>query len=140
MSEAGSLPEKTFENAEAAFAEACAALNTVIVPEQPLPALVMDASSEFGSDAPLAFDAEGNANMMLRVASEDGGFIVFSRTINPPEKPLQAGDLVCWVPLQHDEALAGEANDARFGWVGLVFATLEPEWKDGDWVLREFYG
>ncbi|WP_300542910.1 hypothetical protein [Maricaulis sp.] len=112
----------------------------MLVPEQPLPALVMDARSEFGSDAPLAFDDQGNANVMLKVASGDGGFIVFSRTINPPQEKLEAGDLVCWVPLQHDEELAGESKDPRFGWIGLVFATLEPEWKDGDWVLREFYG
>lgn len=119
---------------------ACDELNTVLTPEQPLPAIILDARSEFGSDAPLAFDRDGNANVMLKVASDDGGFIVFSRTIGAPEKGLDAGDLVCWVPLQHDEALAKESNDPRFGWVGLVFAALEPEWKDGDWVMREFYG
>ena len=112
----------------------------MLVPEQPLPAIILDARSEFGSDAPLAFDEAGNANVMLKVASEDGGFIVFSRTIGAPDKGLDVGDLVCWVPLQHDESLATEANDPRFGWVGLVFASLEPAWKDGDWVLREFYG
>jgi hypothetical protein len=128
-----------FDTPQLAFTHACAHQDCTIAVEQPLLAIVLDAHTEFGADEAITVEEDGCARVSLRVASKDGGFIVLSRTAKPPKKPLEVGDMVCWVPLKHDAELANEANDERFGWVGLVFATLEPEWTGGEWALREFY-
>jgi|GEM_PF-2389540 len=122
-----------------AFAQACADGPEDIVPEQPMIAIVMDAKSEFGADEPIALESDGCARLTLRVATKDGGFIALSKTTHPAKQAIEVGDLVCWVPLKHDAELASQANDERFGWIGLVFATLEPQWEGDEWALREFY-
>ena len=139
MSQAAKNDSLTFKTANEAFDHACKEHNCIIVPEQPLLAIVLDAKAEFGDDQPITFEGDGCARLTLKVASEDGGYVVLSRTTKPPKQPLNVGDLVCWVPIKHDAPLSHQANDERFGWIGLVFATLEPVWEDDEWVLREFY-
>lgn len=130
---------KVFEDTKEAFAQACADGPEAITAEQPMIALVLDAQSEFGADEPITLEADGCARLTLRVATKDGGFIALSKTTHPVKEAIKVGDLVCWVPLKHDADLAKEANDDRFGWIGLVFATLEPQWQGDEWALREFY-
>ncbi len=136
MSEA---EKRVFEDTRAAFAQACADAPEGIEAEQPMIALVLDAETEFGADAAITLEEDGCARLALCVAAPDGGFIALSKTTHPAKQALNVGDLVCWVPLKHDAALAQEANDERFGWIGLVFATLEPQWEGDEWALREFY-
>lgn len=132
-------PNKVFKSTLEAFAQACADSADGIEAEQPLIAIVLDAEKEFGADEPITLEEDGCARLTLRVAAKDGGFIALSKTTYAARKPLSVGDLVCWVPLKHDSELAKQANDLRFGWIGLVFATLEPEWDGDEWALREFY-
>jgi len=139
MSVPAATDRLVFETTAAAFDHACKQHNCIIVPEMPLMAIVLDAQSEFGDDQPITIEADGCARLTLKVASHDGGYVVLSRTAKPPKKPLNVGDMVCWVPIQHDQALSHQANDERFGWIGLVFATLEPVWEEDEWALREFY-
>jgi hypothetical protein len=136
---ADATEKRVFENADAAFAHACTEHDNTIEAEQPLLAMVLDPVAEFGADQAAEIEEDGCHRLTLKVASEDGGFVALSRTAKPPKKPLAPGDLVCWVPLQHSDELAAQANDTRFGWIGLVFATLEPTWEDDEWALREFY-
>ncbi len=130
---------RTFKTTQDAFEHACNELNPQIEPEQPMVALVLDSAEEFGADEAITIEDSGNARLTLKVASKDGGFVVLSRTIKPPKESIAPGDLVCWVPLKHDPQLAAQASDDRFGWIGLVFATLEPQWEEDEWALREFY-
>jgi hypothetical protein len=134
-----STTKQVFETAEAAFQHACTEHDTSIVAEQPLLAMVLDPVAQFGAEKTSEVEEDGCHRLTLKVAAEDGGFVALSRTAKPPRKPLEPGDLVCWVPLQHSEELAAQANDTRFGWIGLVFATLEPTWENQEWALREFY-
>lgn len=124
-----------FTSTMEAFEHACAEHDTLIVPEQPLLAMVLESVSDAGAQA----EGDGCAQLTLKVASDNGGFVVISRTTFAPKQPLHPGDLVCWVPLQHDPELAARAEDDRFGWVGLVFASFEPEWSEDEWVVREFF-
>ncbi|WP_417483853.1 hypothetical protein [Maricaulis salignorans] len=128
-------PQRTFGSSMEAFEHACAEHDTLIVPEHPMLAMVLESVAEGG----LRNEGDGCAELTLKVASEDGGFVVISRTTFAPKQALQPGDLVCWVPLQQDAELAARAPDARFGWVGLVFASFEPEWVEDEWVVREFF-
>ncbi|WP_417491694.1 hypothetical protein [Maricaulis sp.] len=125
--------DRKFASTMEAFEHACAEHDTLIVPEQPLLAMVLESVADAGGED------DGCAQLTLKVASEDGGYIVISRTTFAPKQPLHPGDLVCWVPLQHDAELAARAPDERFGWVGLVFASFEPEWDEDEWVVREFF-
>ncbi len=128
-------PHRKFTSAMEAFEHACAEHDTEIVPEQPMLAMVLESVHESGAET----EGDGCAQLTLRVASEDGGFVAISRTTFAPKQPLNPGDLVCWVPLQQDSDLAARAQDSRFGWVGLVFASFEPEWVGDEWVVREFF-
>jgi hypothetical protein len=139
VTDAADMDNRKFDTPQAAFAHACEHHDCTIAAEQPLLAVVLDAHTEFGADEAITIEEDGCTQVSLKVASKDGGFIVLSRTAKPPKQPLEVGELVCWVPLKHDSVLATSANDERFGWVGLVFATLEPEWTGGEWALREFY-
>jgi hypothetical protein len=132
---ADDAPHRKFTSTMEAFEHACAEHDTEIVPEQPMLAMVLESVSDAGERA----EGDGCAVLTLKVASEDGGFVVISRTTFPPKNMLRPGDLVCWVPLQQDAELAARAGDGRFGWVGLVFATFEPEWVEDEWVVREFF-
>jgi hypothetical protein len=124
-----------FTSTMEAFEHACAEHDTAIVPEQPMLAMVLESVGDAGALA----EGDGCAQVTLKVASEDGGFVVISRTTFAPKQPLHPGDLICWVPLQYDAELASRAQDDRFGWVGLVFASFEPEWVEDEWVVREFF-
>lgn len=128
-------PHRKFASTMEAFEHACSEHDTEVVPEQPMLAMVLESVHESGAQT----EGDGCAQLTLRVASEDGGFVAISRTTFAPKQPLHPGDLVCWVPLQQDGDLAARAQDARFGWVGLVFASFEPEWDQDEWVVREFF-
>ncbi|WP_417481682.1 hypothetical protein [Maricaulis sp.] len=128
-------PHRKFTSTMEAFEHACAEHDTLIVPEQPLLAMVLESVGDAGALA----EGDGCAQLTLKAASEDGGFVVISRTTFAPKQTLHPGDLVCWVPLQHDADLGARAGDERFGWVGLVFASFEPQWAGDEWVVREFF-
>tara|TARA_R110002096_G_scaffold126376_5_gene273087 strand:+ start:709 stop:1113 length:405 start_codon:yes stop_codon:yes gene_type:complete len=132
---ADDAPHRKFASTMEAFEHACAEHDTQIVPEQPMLAMVLESVHDSG----LENEDDGCAQLTLRVASEDGGFVVISRSTFAPKRALRPGDLVCWVPLQQDQELAARAQDPRFGWVGLAFATFEPEWIEDEWVVREFF-
>ena len=130
---------QVFASTQEAFDHACREHDCTIVVEEPMLAMVLDAHLEFGAAESITVEDDGCFQVTLKVASNDGGFILLSRTTKPPKQPLNVGDLVCWVPLKHDPDLGNETNEERFGWAGLVFATLEPVWEEDEWGLREFY-
>ncbi len=92
-------------------------------------AMVLDAQKEFGTSSPVAWKPDGTQQAVLKVASEDGGFIVNSQTAKPGGEPLAPGDIVIWLPWQYvDHPLLKESDiDPRFGWVGFIVAKVKPE-------------
>lgn len=101
---------------------------TDIRPKQGIVALVLDSKKEFGTATPVKVDERGVQTATLKVASEDGGFIVSAQTPSGKGDPLRPGDVVIWVPLQHiGDAAVPDGLDKRFGWVGFIVAKVEPE-------------
>jgi hypothetical protein len=90
---------------------------------------VLDARKEFGVPVPVKVEPDGSQIAVLRVISEDGGFIVSSQT--PPGRgpPLQPGDFVTWVPVAFHEPTAKLSGDPRFGWVGVIRAKINTQFE-----------
>lgn len=102
--------------------------HTEIRPKQGIVALVLDSQKEFGTAEAVKVDPNGVQTATLKVASEDGGFIVSAQTPSGKGDRLKPGDVVIWVPLQHiGDAAVPEGIDKRFGWVGFIVAKVKPE-------------
>lgn len=134
--EAGS-PPLFFKDNPAAFEYACKFLQCHLTEGSFLPALVLDSKELFGTETAVKIQADGNQLAMLRVASDDGGFLVAATTANPKGPRLQPGQLVAWTAMKYVPAIAKDANDKRFGWVGLIVGTLKPGHVNGSWVGDE---
>ena len=103
-----------------------------------LPAIVLDASKEFGTQKAIATDAKGIQTALLLVCSRDGGFRVVARSASKSGPTLEVGDLVAWQAMTYRPEFAAEASDKRFGWLGVIVGTLKPEWQsDIGWVERD---
>ena len=81
---------------------------------------------ELGTHPPIRRQ-DGSQLAALRVASEDGGFIVFATTPSAKGEKLQPGDVVLWVPYEYSKEAGDQMSDKRSGWVGLIRAKLRPE-------------
>lgn len=100
-----------------------------IKPKEGIVAVVLDAVAEFGVSRPVKVEEDGRQLTMLRVASEDGGFVVPAYTATGKGDRLEPGDVVIWVPVEYNksEVERAEGVDPRFGWVGFIVAKIEPE-------------
>lgn len=125
------IPEAIyFKNSEGFFEYQCSFGQTNIKPnDKAIVAIVLDAQKEFGAQYPVKIDNDGKQTAALRVASEDGGFVVISPTASNKGEKLSPGDLVFWLPVtQLKEALVENIDvDPRFSWVGLIIAKIKPE-------------
>ncbi len=125
-------PEKLiFKSGEAFLEYQCQFGHTKIVPKQGIVAVVLDSQKEFGTASPVKIEPDGSQMVTLKVASEDGGFVVSSQTLTGRGDRLKPDDVVIWVPMEHINMGAdniGMADlDPRFGWVGFVVAKVKPE-------------
>src|SRR6185437_3763642 len=91
-------------------------------------ALVLDASREFpGIPTPVKIEPDGSQLAVLKVVSEDGGFVVVAKTPSSSGDRLVPGDFVAWVP--QEQLVADQlGSDKRLGWVGLIRAKID--WKN----------
>lgn len=122
------LPQKLPFKSGAAFLEyQCKFGYTDIQPKQGIVALVMDAAKEFGAESPVKIEPDGTQIVALKVASEDGGFLVISRTASGRGNRLKPDDVVIWVPVLHSQEVVPDGVDERFGWTGFVVAQVKPE-------------
>src|SRR3974377_1283581 len=113
---------------DAFFKHQCKYGDTRIEPGKGVVAMVLDASREFpGIPVAVMVEADGSQQAVLKVISDDGGFIVVAKT--PPGKgePLKLGDFVEWMPREfiYSEVMG---PDRRIGWVGLIRAKLD--WRN----------
>lgn len=115
-----------FKNNEGFFEYQCKFGDVKLEEKKGLVAIVLDARKEFGTSSPVKVEADGSQLAMLRVASDDGGFVVPAKTAsNGPL--LKPGDLVFWVPIKHEAPLLPEQFevDPRFFWVGFIVLKID---------------
>ena len=105
----------------------CKYMTTRLERDSPLAAVVIDATGVFGTSVPVKRDERGIQTATLRVASDDGGFIVVAQTASGGGDDLKPGDAVAWIPMQHMPQIAAAADDERTGWMGLIVAKIAPE-------------
>lgn len=122
------MPEKLPFKSGAAFLEyQCKFGHTDIVPKQGIVALVLDSSKEFGTQNAVKVEPDGRQMAALKVASDDGGFIVMAQTPSGAGDPLVPDDVVIWVPISHAKEIVPDGMDDRFGWTGFIVAKVKPE-------------
>ena len=112
-----SLPIIYYKNGEAFFQSQCDFGHTALEKNTAVVALVLDARQELGISQLAS----------VRVASKDGGFLVFATTPLAEGEKLHPGDVVLWVPYEYSKEAGGQMSDKRSGWVGLIRAKLKPE-------------
>jgi len=122
------LPQKLpFKSGEAFLEYQCKFGHTDIQPKQGIVALIMDSSVEFGTEKPVKIEPDGTQVVALKVASDDGGFLVIARTASGRGDQLKPDDVVIWVPMLHSKEVVPDGVDERFGWAGFVVAKVKPE-------------
>jgi hypothetical protein len=89
-------------------------------------AIVLDASREFPKiPHAVKIEPDGTQLALIRVISEDGGFIVPATTPSSKGDRLVPGDFVAWVPHTYTDA---PLPDKRACWVGFIRAKIR--WKE----------
>lgn len=115
------------------FKYQCKYGQTSIAPNQGIVALVLDASVEFGTPVAVKVESDGRQMAVLKVASEDGGFVVCAYTPTGKGERLKPGDVVVWLPVSYCEDIVHNNKDVdlRLGWVGLIVAKVALEIRAG---------
>jgi len=130
-----------FKSGQAFFEMQCEYGHTELEQGQGVIALVLDAKREFGAPVAVKINADGSQMAMIRVAADDGGFVVPATTPSKRGDRLQPGDVVVWVPGAYKEEIGAAFGDPRCGWVGLILAKVAAEYdpKNPQWnVLCEY--
>jgi hypothetical protein len=91
-------------------------------------AIIEDAKSLLGLPEAVDNRQNGIQTAVLRVASTDGGFLVFAETAGSLGTRLSPNDIVLWLPLNHSIEFAKQLGEIRSGWAGLIVAKVKPEW------------
>ena len=90
-------------------------------------ALVLDLSQELPEfTEAVAIKPDGTQLALIKVISEDGGFIVVAKTLGSGGDRLKPGDFVVWVPVALNEIpdTFEVPPGWRLGWVGLIRAKI----------------
>jgi hypothetical protein len=123
-----STPQTIYYKNELAFFDSqCDFGYTTVEKNTAVVALVLDAQKEFGTPTAISVGQDGSQLAALRVASSDGGFLVFASTRSAGGERLRPGDLVLWVPFEYSKEAGDQMSDKRSGWVGLIRAKIKPE-------------
>jgi hypothetical protein len=131
------VPPFFFKDGQAAIEYCCEYMECPLSEGCFLPALVLDARTEFGTAVAVKIQDDGNQIAIIRVASSDGGFKVAASTAGPKGPTLQPGQLVAWRAGKYVPEVAQAAKEKRFGWVGIIEGTLKPEFVNGGWIGGE---
>ena len=118
------LPDAlSFKSAEAFFEYQCKFGRVDIEKGVPLVALIESTMGEISGASESALRGKIQT-VLVKVASEDGGFVIPSQTPSSAGSVLKRGDLVLWLPLEYEKTVAATSPDLRFGWVGFVVARI----------------
>jgi len=120
-----------FKTEEAYFDHFCKYMDCRIRKDDPLPAIVLDASEVLGAKDPVSILADGRQMIAVKIAGDDGGFLLTTETVWLGEPILKPGDLVAWNPVEYVDEVAEKFRDKRLAWIGFVVSTVKPEiWVD----------
>jgi hypothetical protein len=118
----------SFKDGKAAFIYSCEFMDCTLREGSMLPALVLDSREEFGTKTAIAVNDKGLQTCVLRVASDDGGFIVPAQTAGAKGPTLKPGMLVGWQARAYSADIAKKSpDDPRFGWIGFIVVVLKPD-------------
>lgn len=124
------IPRKiVFKDNKSFFEDQCEFGETEIkVGKKTIVAIVLDGCKEFDTQNPVVIEHDGSQKAVLKVASNDGGFIVVAKTASGIGDRLKPDDLVLWLPLGYVEGLnTCEGIDERFGYAGIITAKINNE-------------
>ena len=121
-----------FKSGKAFFEYQCQFGHTKIEKNVAIIAVVLDAKEEFGTPSAVQVKQDGSQLAALRVASDDGGFLVFATTPSAKGEKLRPDDVVLWVPSVFVQDVGDKMQDSRSGWVGLIRAKIRPELNPAD--------
>lgn len=124
---ASSLPTLYYKDGQAFFEYQCRYGHTSIEKKKAVIALVLDAQKELGTPTPISIGKDGSQLASLKVASGDGGFLVFASTPSEKGEKLTPGDIVLWVPYEYSAEAGTQMTDKRSGWIGLIRAKVKPQ-------------
>ena len=105
-----------------------------------LPAVVLDARTQFGATEAVRVTEDGVQTAALQVCGDGGGFVTLSQTAGPKGPKLAPGDLVLWRAFQYLEDMGKRSPDKRSGWVGLITGVLAPTLQEEGWVGKDRFG
>lgn len=126
-----------FKSNQSAFEMACKYLDNEIVTGKYLPAMVIDAKSEFGAEDSIRVQDDGSQLAMIRLPHASRLIIIPAVTASSIGPLLLPGDLVAWQALQYSKELAKSLGSKEAGWAGLIFAKLKPIYNSGSWMIGE---
>lgn len=130
-----------FKSGAAFFQSQCDYGHTDLKENMGVIALVLDAKKEFGTQAAIKIEKDGSQLAMIRVASDDGGFVVPATTPSAKGDRLKPDDVVIWVPMVYQKELGEKLGERRAGWIGMIRAKVAPEMdttKDGFNILCRY--
>lgn len=125
-----SRPVFMFTDVNSFFRMQCKYGDTKIELNKGVVAIVLDAGEIAPGVPPIKVEPDGSQTAAIRVASEDGGFIVLAKAPAGHGDVLKPGDAVMWVPSAYSEQVAAASPDKRSGWVGLIRAKIKTEVGD----------
>jgi hypothetical protein len=110
---------------KAFFKFQCKYGDTKIEPGKGMTAIVLDPRGEFPDiPHPVKIEPDGSQLALIKVVSEDGGFIVTAKTPSDKGDRLVPGDFVAWVPYTYHNDPLDPSVDKRIGWIGFIRAKL----------------
>jgi hypothetical protein len=115
-----------FKSPEAAFEFACQLHSDNIQEQSGHVAIVLDSRALLGIEEAVKTMADGRQLVTIKVASQDGGFVVPAQTAVNNAPALKPDDLVLWVAGKYMANLGKKFGDKRCAWVGLIYGVLSP--------------
>lgn len=122
-----------FKDNISAFKYACQYLDTNLSANKAMPAIIIPGP---GGEQPFLLDS-GRQRAMLKVCSDDGGFIVVADSAYDKGPILKIGDLVAWMPVDYAEEIKDKVEDPRFALIGFIIGTLQPILGNEGWKGKE---
>lgn len=116
-----------FKSGKGFFELQCKYGHTKIGKGTAIVALVLDARKDYGTPVAVKIAPDGCQTAVLRVASDDGGFVVLAQTPSGIGDRLQPDDVILWVPSTYNEQIGKAMGDPRSGWVGFIRAKVKSE-------------
>jgi hypothetical protein len=116
-----------FKSNEDYFEYFCKYMDCAIREKESLPALVLDATKVLDAKESVSILPNGCQMLAIKVADDDGGFVIVTETLWAGAPLLVPGDLVAWEPMKYAPELEEMIPGTRYAWIGFVVSLAKPE-------------